>query len=50
MSCISEGYAFGISVHVVDFGTGLFVTRTAVENLCAMLYPDTLKLRLSRNR
>jgi hypothetical protein len=43
MSCISEGYAIGISVHVVDFGTGLFVTRTYhCRNLCAMLCPIPL--------
>jgi hypothetical protein len=45
MSCISEGYAFGICVHVVDSGTGLFVTcvLTTVENLCAMLCLIPLK-------
>jgi hypothetical protein len=44
MSCISEGYAFGISVHVVDIATGLSVASVAntVKILCAMLLPIPL--------
>jgi len=48
MSCISEGYAFGISVHVVDIATGLSVACVVntVKDLCAMLtYSRYPKLR-----
>jgi hypothetical protein len=44
MSCISEGYAFEISVHVVDIATGLpmaCVVNT-VKDLYAMLLPIPL--------
>jgi hypothetical protein len=39
MNCISEGYAFGIFVHVVDIATGLSVAYivNTVKILRAML-------------
>jgi hypothetical protein len=52
MSCISEGYAFEISVHVVDIATGLSVAYVVntVKILCAYATPDTPKLRFRRRR
>lgn len=44
MSCISEGYAFEISVHVVDIATGLSAACivNTVKDLYAMLLPIPL--------